>query len=132
MICDALSMTIMLPLYSTGTAPNHQKTTGRLSFYEFFIDGQANMTQDEDRCRPLVVRLQSGADGVWHLYIYNGKRVRVIPLRPCTLVVRMQRCPKSGVLRGRLQVAEQREWVPFQCKATLETALQRWLMDEQQ
>jgi len=42
----------------------------------------------------LVVRLQTAADGTWHLYVIGADGSRSFPLAPLTLVIRLWR---SGV-----------------------------------
>jgi hypothetical protein len=76
----------------------------------------------------LVVRLQTAADGTWHLSVDGTSGTAAIPLAPVTLVIRLWRGGSSGLLRGRIGLHGSDRWAPFQSNAQLEELVREWLL----
>jgi hypothetical protein len=75
----------------------------------------------------LVVRLQTAADGTWHLYVIGADGSRSFPLAPLTLVIRLWRSGVEGILRGTIRFDGDDNWAPIQTNAQLESLIHLWL-----
>jgi hypothetical protein len=75
----------------------------------------------------LVVRLMSAAHGQCQLQIDGAQGRQIIPLVPCTLVIRLWRSTDQHLLRGALQLEGNDWWAPFQSNAQLEALVSAWL-----
>jgi hypothetical protein len=76
----------------------------------------------------LVVRLQSAADGTWHISVDGTTATTAIPLVPVTLIVRLWRSESGGLLRGRIGLEGSDRWAPFQSNMQLEELVREWLL----
>jgi hypothetical protein len=75
----------------------------------------------------LVVRLQTGADGMWYLSV-DGSHQRELPLRPVTLIIRLWQPAGTDILRGSVRIHDSDQPVPIQSNTRLEELVQAWLL----